>query len=38
MKIAILGNSITKHGFLEDVGWYAVYGMAASSKEIGFVE
>ena len=36
MKIAILGNSITKHGFCEDVGWYANYGMAASSKEKDF--
>ena len=36
MKVAILGNSITKHGYLEDVGWYAFYGMAASSKERDF--
>ena len=36
MKVAILGNSITKHGYLEDVGWYAIYGMAASSKERDF--
>ena len=36
MKVAILGNSITKHGYFEDVGWYAVYGMAASCKEKDF--
>ncbi|MBQ0105289.1 MAG: SGNH/GDSL hydrolase family protein [Armatimonadetes bacterium] len=36
MKVAILGNSITKHGFCEPVGWYANYGMAASSAEKDF--
>ncbi len=36
-RILFVGNSITRHGVLEDIGWYHDYGMAASSIDKDYV-
>ena len=36
-RIMFLGNSITRHGAREEVGWFNNWGMAASSKENDYV-
>ena len=37
IKLLFLGNSITRHGKAENLGWYGDWGMAASSKENDYV-
>lgn len=37
LRIMHVGNSITRHGVNENVGWYGDYGMAASSIENDYV-
>lgn len=37
LKILFLGNSITRHGRAESLGWYGDWGMAASSKQNDYV-
>lgn len=37
LKIAILGNSITRHGPLAEIGWFGLHGMAASSIDKDYV-
>lgn len=37
VKLAIVGNSITRHGRAEALGWYGDYGMAASCEENDYV-
>lgn len=36
-RILFVGNSITRHGVKEDIGWLNDFGMAASSKEKDYV-
>ena len=36
-RVLILGNSITRHGVLEKIGWTTDWGMAASAQEKDFV-
>lgn len=36
-RMVILGNSITRHGVLPEIGWFNDYGMAASSKQNDYV-
>ena len=37
LKLAFLGNSITRHGKAENLGWYGDWGMAASRRENDYV-
>ena len=37
VRILFVGNSITLHGVRPEVGWYHVWGMAASSEERDYV-
>lgn len=37
IKILILGNSITRHGICPEIGWYGLYGMAASNIDRDYV-
>ncbi len=37
VKIAVLGNSITRHGPKPDIGWNNDFGMAASDREHDYV-
>lgn len=36
-RIAIIGNSITKHGYAPQIGWFGNWGMAATSEDKDFV-
>jgi hypothetical protein len=36
-RVLVIGNSITRHGPKEDIGWFGDWGMAASSRETDFV-
>lgn len=37
LRVLFVGNSITLHGILEEIGWYNQCGMAASSVENDYV-
>lgn len=37
IRVMFVGNSITRHGVMPEIGWYGDYGMAASSKEKDYV-
>lgn len=36
-KVAIVGNSITRHGIMPEIGWKKLCGMAASKEECDYV-
>ena len=37
LRVLFIGNSITRHGVKEDIGWHHDWGMAASAKEKDYV-
>ena len=37
LKVLFIGNSITRHGVLESIGWYSDCGMAASAPDKDYV-
>lgn len=37
LRVMFVGNSITLHGVLHEIGWHNAWGMAASSKEKDYV-
>ena len=37
LRVLFVGNSITRHGYRAEIGWYGDWGMAASSKEKDYV-
>ena len=37
IKVMFVGNSITKHGIKEEIGWYGTWGMAASDENKDYV-
>ena len=37
IKVMFVGNSITRHGVKEDIGWFWDHGMAATSKDKDYV-
>ena len=37
VKVVFIGNSITLHGKLPEIGWYNEWGMAASAAEKDYV-
>ena len=37
LKVLFIGNSITRHGILESIGWYSDCGMAASAPDKDYV-
>lgn len=37
VRVLFVGNSMTRHGILPEIGWYGDYGMAASSKDKDYV-
>lgn len=37
MRVLVLGNSITRHGPLAEIGWNNDWGMAASTAEKDYV-
>ena len=37
IRVLFAGNSITRHGPKEEIGWYGDYGMAASCEENDYV-
>ena len=37
IRVAIVGNSITRHGICPEIGWHGLYGMAASCIENDYV-
>lgn len=37
LRVMFVGNSITRHGVKEDIGWFNDFGMAASCKENDYV-
>ena len=37
LRVVFVGNSITRHGYKPDIGWYGDWGMAASSKDKDYV-
>ena len=37
LRVLFFGNSITRHGVKEDIGWHHDWGMAASAKEKDYV-